>query len=190
MKRIHDVKITAFIAIFTFIAVALVRGPDFQKELWDAITTAVSITLFGRYLFIKWLWKALPLEWLHGVPHVEGDWKGNYFSTWKATPDGPNATGPVDVNIVQPDIFTFKVRQQTGESISYSYGETLEVLQDGSIYLNFSYRNDPKATVRNRSQISYGTARYLLARNAEKTTLAGNYFTDRKSTGEVEITLQ
>src|SRR5258707_797491 len=105
MKRSHDVKITAFIAIFTFIAIAVIKGSSFQKELWDAISTAVSFTLFGRYLFVKWIWKWIPLERFHGVPLLEGTWSGNFISTWSATGQPPYATGTVDVKIAQPDIF-------------------------------------------------------------------------------------
>ena len=57
MKDESAVKVTAFIAIISFMVVALYKGANFQKELFDAITQAVSITVALRYIYVKWAWK-------------------------------------------------------------------------------------------------------------------------------------
>jgi hypothetical protein len=187
MRSELDVKITLTAGIAVFLIVLTFKGAELSA-MADAITTAVSFTAFGRYAFIKWLWKYLPiLERFHGVPHIEGAWRGTFESTWVPTPGAPVATGTVDVQISQPDIFRIKIRQKTGESLSHSYGEEFQKLEDGSIFLNFSYHNVPGANVRDRSQISYGSARYHLERNGTA-VLSGNYWTDRKSTGKIIIT--
>ncbi len=191
MKGSHDAKITSFIAILAFLVIGISKGNNFKAELWNAITTAVSITLLLRFIFMKWIWKFLPwLQKLHGVPLIEGRWNGTYSSTWVEDSTSIPATGPVEVVITQPNILTYKVTQKTAESMSHSFGETIETLEDGSIYLNFSFKNKPNATVRNRSQINYGAAQYLLEKNLSALTLNGNYFTDRKSTGSVSISLK
>ncbi len=188
MKDESAVKATAFIAILSFIGVALYKGTNFQKELFDAITQAVSITVALRYVYVKWVWKWNPFfEKLHSVPCIEGHWSGTFQTTWQPTDGTISPKSSIDVKIVQPDMFTIKITQQSGESCSYSFAESFEHEVDGSIFLNFSYRNEPKATVRDRSQISYGTSRYKLERSKDKIMLTGSYYTDRKTTGDVGI---
>lgn len=188
MKDESAVKATAFIAILSFICVALYKGANFQQELVDAITQAVSITVALRYVYVKWAWKWNPFfEKLHSVPCLEGQWDGGFQTTWQSTDGAISPKGSIYVQITQPDMFTIKITQQSGESCSYSFAESFEHEVDGSIFLNFSYRNEPKATVRDRSQISYGTSRYKLERSKDKFTLKGSYYTDRKTTGDVEL---
>lgn len=188
MKHAWDVKLTIGFSAAIFLLIALLKGPDFSNEVVDAISKTITVTFFGRLLFIKWIWKYMPfLERLHGVPYVEGSWNGTFESTWRPSPDAPPATGPIEVKIKQPDIFHLKITQKSGESLSHSYGEEFETLEDGSIFLSFSYRNIPNANVRERSQISFGSARYLLDREGIQ-KLSGNYWTDRKSTGQISIT--
>lgn len=188
MKHEWDVKLTAGLGAIIFLILALFKGADFSNEIPSLISSTISFTVIGRYTFIKWIWKWLPfLERFHGVPKIEGKWTGKFESTWRATPDSPPATGPIDVKVTQPDIYHVKVTQRSGESMSYSYGEEFKTLEDGSIFLNFSYENIPNADVRDRSQISFGSARYLLERG-DSLKLSGNYWTDRKSTGKIELT--
>lgn len=189
MKDENAVKATSLLSIISFIGVALYKGADFQKELLNAITQAVSITILLRFVYVKWLWKWLPwLEYVHSVPYLEGVWSGVFQSTWQPPDGSPPPKGLIEVKISQPNMFTIKVTQKSGESISYSYGESFEHLEDDTIFLNYSYRNEPNASVRHRSQINYGTSRYRLERKNGTMTLKGAYFTDRKSTGDVELT--
>lgn len=185
----NDVKYSCFFAIGIFLIILVWKGNLDGNVVWSSTTSAVSVTLACRYVFLKWAWKWFPLlEKLHKVPNIEGKWTGKFVSTWRATPESPYATGPIDVTITQPDLYSLKVAQRSGESTSHSYGESFEILPDGTIMVNFSYKNDPHATVRDRSQISYGTARYELNVKAGEKTLSGNYFTDRKSTGSISLT--
>lgn len=187
MKHEWDVKLTVGLAIVVFLILAAFKGPDFSKEILSIISSTISITFIGRFIFIKWIWKWLPfLECIHGIPKIEGNWSGTFESTWRPSPDAPPATGPIEVKITQPDIYHIKLTQKSGESLSHSYGEVFETLEDGSIFLNFSYKNVPNADVRERSQISFGSARYQLEREGSA-KLSGNYWTDRKSTGKITV---
>lgn len=184
----NDTKCSCFLAISIFIALLLFNGNLQPTIVWSAIGSAVSVTLAIRFIFLKWAWKWFSiLEHFHKIPNIEGSWNGRFVSTWKASPEAECASGPIEVTITQPDLYTLKITQRSGESISHSYGESFEFLQDGTVMVNFSYKNDPNATVRERSQISYGTARYELTKNANSRELKGNYFTDRKSTGSINL---
>ncbi|MBS1962324.1 MAG: hypothetical protein JST04_08920 [Bdellovibrionales bacterium] len=188
MKSDLDVKITLLSGIGIFMLVLLLSQQFTIKEVWGAMTTAASVTAFGRFLILKWIWKWVPFfRRLHGVPYLEGTWSGEFISTWSANPGDALTRGPIEVRITQPDIFTVKVALQSGESISYSTTESFDTLEDGSVYLNYSYRNEPGARVRSRSAISHGNTRLLLAEGSGM-RMSGNYFTDRKTTGEITIT--
>lgn len=187
MKHTWDVKLTIGLAAVIFLLLAILKGETFAKELIGLISQTISYTFIVRLIFIKWIWKWLPfLEFIHGIPKIEGSWSGTFESTWRPSPEAPPATGPIEVKITQPDIYHIKLTQKSGESLSHSYGEVFETLEDGSIFLNFSYKNVPNADVRERSQISFGSARYQLEREGSL-KLSGNYWTDRKSTGKITV---
>lgn len=50
----------------------------------------------------------------------------------------------------------------------------------------YNYINEQDVTIRGRSQIHYGTAK--LRYKEEDDTLEGNYWTDRKSVGDIFLT--
>ena len=56
----------------------------------------------------------------------------------------------------------------------------------GHKYLIYNYINEPDVTIRGRSQIHYGTAK--LRYKEEDGALEGNYWTDRKSVGDIFLT--
>ncbi|MCO5114327.1 MAG: hypothetical protein M9899_09130 [Bdellovibrionaceae bacterium] len=187
MKYAWDVKMTIGLAAIVFIILSFVKGQTFLEELIGVISQTISYTFIIRLIFIKWVWKYIPfLEIIHGIPYLEGKWTGTFESTWRPSPDAPCATGSIEVKITQPDIHCIKITQKSGESLSHSYGEVFETLEDGSIFLNFSYKNVPNADVRDRSQINFGSARYQLERDSSY-KLSGNYWTDRKSTGKITV---
>lgn len=74
----------------------------------------------------------------------------------------------------------------TEKSRSKSISSSIERVQD-KWQLTYCYLNVPKANVRNRSEIHYGTA-LLCVENMEK--IHGQYFTDRKTTGDMRFQTQ
>src|SRR5687767_5494889 len=60
---------------------------------------------------------------------------------------------------------------------------------NGNKSLVYSYMSTPRLTVRDRSSMHHGTA-LLEIRNTPTKELCGEYWTDRRSTGEIELTLR
>jgi hypothetical protein len=58
---------------------------------------------------------------------------------------------------------------------------------DGIKRLSYTYINQPKASVRDRSAISNGAAVLRIVGGASR-RLEGQYWTDRKTTGDVAVT--
>ncbi|WP_291516614.1 hypothetical protein [Bdellovibrio sp. ArHS] len=189
MKSQMDVKVTAGLAIIIFGLMAVFKGSDFSKDLVSLISSAISWTVIVRLLFVKWAWKwklFKILERLHKVPNLEGKWKGQFNSTGNSNTPSDRLNGKVEVEICQPDIHTIKVVRKSDESTSRSFGEMFEVSDDGLIHFTYSYVSEPKATVRDRSPISYGTVRLVLSRTPAL-ALEGNYWTDQKTTGTYNL---
>jgi hypothetical protein len=74
----------------------------------------------------------------------------------------------------------------TGESKSKSISASIDKIQD-EWQLTYCYLNVPQANVRDRSAIHYGTA-LLCVENPEE--IQGQYFTDRKTTGDLKFVVE
>lgn len=183
-----DIRVSAASAIVIFLGIILYKGSVEFTEIGSAIASAISIVIFLRYLFIKWVWKWLPiLEKVHGIPRLEGKWSGTYSSNYVCKESGLKKTGSVDVVITQPSLFSIKVTQDSPDSNSFSVTELLETKADGTVSLVYTYLVEPKAIVRDKHQISYGTSKYRFSRDNSHETLKGNYWTDQGSTGYIEL---
>lgn len=190
MKSELDVKLTAGLAILIFAVLAIREGQNFASQILSVFSSAISWTVVVRLLYVKWLWKLKPLRWLesiHHVPYLEGVWTGEYHSTGNPNTPPDRLKGAAEVEICQPNIHTIKVIRRSIESTSRSFGEEILKGDDGIIQLIYSYRSEPKATVRDRSSISYGSARLTLERNGTA-KLEGDYWTDQKTTGTLALT--
>ena len=180
MKSDTDVKMTIGLGIVIFLITAFINPPGSIFSVISMISSTISITALARWLFVKWIWKWIPF-WVHGVPVLEGEWNGIYKSNGNDRTPEERKTGNVHVSILQPNIFTTKLIRHSDESMSESFCEHLKV-ENGIIELLYSYRSEPNANVRERSQISYGTARLKTPSN-QATRLDGDYWTDQKTTG-------
>lgn len=189
MKTNLDIKFTAFISIFVFLFIILIKGELSWNTLWSNISTAATVALAFRWVLYKWVWKwkfLSVLEHFHGVPYLEGNWVGKYDSTGNTNTPFDRLTGDAELEICQPDILTLKFIRRSGESASRSYGENIHRGDDGIVQLRYSYLNEPNATVRPRSPISYGSTILNYSR-ARKEILSGSYWTDQKTTGTLEF---
>ena len=195
MKKELIDKLILVVGIISFILICKIKNFNYTdlinnyKELIYIIPLSITIAIFFKYIFTKFIWKYIPYSFkLFSVPYIEGDWKGSIETTYQEN-ESSNLPKNKDikVKITQPDIFIIKVTLSTNGSISHSYGEYIEVKEDGSIYLNYSYYSNQDATVREKSPIHYGSARCKLEIKEDLLNLNGNYWTDRKTTGVIRL---
>lgn len=79
---------------------------------------------------------------------------------------------------------------QTGEMKSYSFSGEFRLADEDQVrQLVYSYASDPKPTVQGRSARHYGTA-VLDILDGKPAKLKGVYWSDRKTTGELEFAFQ
>ena len=171
------------IYVLLFILTQDLSSIDFEKAL-SLISTTISINIIVWIIFIKWGWKwKVFYPWLVPFPNLSGEWEGHIKSNWKGSEIKEIST---EVNIHQT-FFNVQVKVKTGESRSYSIGASFDIDQDrGSQQLFYSYLNTPKSSVRERSEIHYGST-LLIFEGFNVTKMEGEYWTSRETTGEITL---
>jgi len=188
----HNIRIFAFAILgLAFIVYATIflltqnlESIDFHKALTH-VSTTISINIVLWMIFIAWAWKfKIFYPWLVPFPNLAGDWEGTIKSNWKEKALEPI---PIEVSITQ-NFFNVQVRIKTKESRSYSIGASFDIDNErGFQQLFYTYLNTPKAGVRERSEIHYGST-ILNFVGFKVTKMDGEYWTDRETTGEITLT--
>lgn len=175
----------AFIVyVIIFLITQDLRNIDLTKAITH-ISTTITVNILLWTIFIKWVWKfKIFYPWLVQTPDLSGKWKGFLKSNWQ---DGKLDPIPTEVTIKQ-SFLHIQVIIKTGESRSYSVGASFDIDEErGYQQLFYSYLNTPKAGVRNRSEIHYGTT-LLNFEGFKVDKLEGEYWTSRETTGEIQLT--
>lgn len=187
----HNIRIFAFAILgLAFIVYAIIfsltqnfDSIDFHIAITH-VSTTISINIIIWMLFIAWAWKwKIFYPWLVPFPNLSGDWVGTIKSNWKEKELEPI---PIEVSITQ-NFFNIQVRIKTKESRSYSIGASFDIDNErGFQQLFYTYLNTPKAGVRERSEIHYGST-ILNFDGFKVTKMDGEYWTDRETTGEITL---
>ena len=188
----HNIRIFAFAILgLAFIVYGIIftltqnfDSIDFHKAITH-VSTTISINIILWMLFIAWAWKwKIFYPWLVPFPNLSGNWEGTIKSNWKEKELEPI---PIEVSITQ-NFFNVQVRIKTKESRSYSIGASFDIDNErGFQQLFYTYLNTPKAGVRERSEIHYGST-ILNFDGFKVTKMDGEYWTDRETTGEITLT--
>ena len=151
---------------------------------------AVMVYAFLGVAFTKWGWRWRIFKgWLVKIPDLHGTWRGSLISTW-VDPSTDEKLPPIPAVLVIKQTFSrIDCSLHTKESSSYSTAAEINEDQSGSLYLNYNYTNRPKASIRERSEIHDG-ASILKIIQAPQRSLEGEYWTSRKTTGEMKFEFQ
>ena len=169
-----------WIALTMFILRCLISGLDpfntfsFYGLLGYA-ADAIAVSSVIMVLYEKLIWR---YNLFDDTPRLCEYYQGKLISTYK------DEMMEIDASLVIKQTFlTVNVILKTNESKSKSINASiLKINNEWSLIYN--YINEPKATVRDRSNIHYGTT-ILCIENTNK--IEGNYYTDRKTTGTLEF---
>lgn len=183
--------ITLFVAVTALLWIGTVWLSGYKfgltRESISKLPQVITADIAIWFVFTKWLWK---LRWLQGClvpyPYIEGTWEGTLKTTW-ANPETGNTPDPIPTKLIIKQTFGhLYCRVYTGESSSKSYIADFDLDAESSAkYLVYSYANKPRADVRHRSEVHNGTAHLEIRDSGKK--LIGDYWTDRKTTGELEL---
>jgi len=177
------IAVIAFLSVAIFLAISLIRNNlSFENigVVWENFTTMLTMLIAICTLFVLWAWKLNIFQnWLVPFPCLSGEWSGEINSTYSYE----RKSIPIEV-FVKHNFFNVQIKITTKESVSLSTCTSFDIDSDrGLKQLIYSYQNNPKATVRERSEIHYGTARLEINNDAK--ILEGEYWTSRKTTGDM-----
>lgn len=186
-----EVTITVTFGISLWLGLCFLGNiqPMDLKESLKLMTTTGVIVYFGRLAYYKWFWKMKAFHFAHKTPYLDGEWKGKLISDYGQEETGKLIEKEVTVIINQPYISKVFIKQISDESFSKSYADSVVVDEHNDVLLTYSYLNEPNADVRDRSEISFGSVR-LSMDSKESKVLKGNYWTDRKTRGRIELKKQ
>lgn len=166
-----------------WVGVALIRGethPTLTSTSYVVSLLSLVLVLWDRYL---WRWKIFR-SWLSARPDLQGTWKGELRSDWP-DPETGNRSGPIEVYLVIRQTYTSidaRLYSLESESISLSASVSSDAPKVFTVFI--VYRNEPRTLLLRRSPIHYGGMR-LSARGAIVNRLDGQYWTERRTTGEI-----
>ena len=128
--------------------------------------------------------------WLVPFPNLQGTWQGNLKTTWQ-NPETGEIPAPIPVILVIKQSFdTISCVMYTKESSSRSNAALLIEEDDSGIKeLSYNYTNTPELNARPHSPIHEGTGKLRIIRIPER-SLCGEYWTNRKTTGEITLSFR
>jgi hypothetical protein len=145
------------------------------------IGVAGIVSLTWRYV-----WRKFPILGRKIFPDLSGTWKGSLVSTW-IDPSTGKPLPPIPADLwVRQGLFSISLKLRTVESTSCSTRYVLEAYPEaGRFRVWYSYANQPKAEVAFRSARHEGVGWPEIDIDSDPDRLAGQYYTDRRTTGDM-----
>lgn len=178
------VSIAAWGAIL-FLSGIQVRGAFVAIKKLPMVITIDTLLWF---LFVKKGWKLKIFQnTLVPFPDLTGTWKGTILSTWNDPSTGQSPT-PIEAYLaIHQSFLHIRCEVFTKEMTSHSYAaEFLIDSETSAKKLTYNYTSVPRATLRDRSAVHDGTALLEIV-DRPRRTLKGEYWTNRKTTGEMNL---
>ncbi len=167
------VAIVFVVWVLSLVATGTRVDPSFFKPFsLVTATLGAALAFFDR---IAWHWRVWR-RWLVRRPYLRGTWRASLQ---------PQGGPPIHGFMVVRQTFTsLTLRLLTAESASVTVSAAFVNEPDGTLLLAAVYRADPRLAVRDRSAIHSGA--FLIPVSADcPMQLAGHYWTDRLSRGEL-----
>jgi hypothetical protein len=182
------IQLASFVSIWVLVLFA--SGVELKIN-WEAVRKlpeAVTAYYVLLLLFTSWAWR-LPIfqGWLVPFPDLQGTWTGTLQSTWiDPATAAPRPPFPI-ILVVKQSFSSMSCVMYSQESTSFSSAAQIIGEEDGlPLRLSFNYSNRPRASVRERSQMHDGAAILRVVKQPHR-LLEGEYWTDRKTTGDLQV---
>jgi hypothetical protein len=179
------IKVLVAVCVLVFLGqlvVAQTIAPSRELLAPLGMTTAFAALL--AYFFERWMWRWCGISLIVKRPHLSGTWEGVILSDWVNPEKNSKLPQIATIMSVSQTATTLYLRQFTEESMSITTNASLQTEPDDTHVVVATYRNDPRAEVRHRSEIHYGALRLRIEGFDE---LVGEYWTDRKTRGELRL---
>jgi hypothetical protein len=193
MKNLHPKRFALVLfGVFalSFVVVAMWSGKTID-DLWSALAIAyrtIPIMLGAVAIFVTqaWRWRIFR-GWLVPFPDLNGTWQGTIQTTW-SDPQTGAIPGPIPaVLTIKQSFIRLSCVMRTAEMTSRSCFADFWLDGDEQIkMLGYSYHSTPIPSVVDRSAPHDGTVVLEIVGSPAK-KLKGQYWTSRKTTGEVRM---
>lgn len=186
LPRDWQVYVITIVAIVASSIIVAIGGGSAILSISLAATMVVVI-LFVAGLVWRRLWALVPWIARHTFPDLSGIWEGQLESDW-IDPQNQEPLPPIPTKIViSQGLFETSVRLQTGTSASHSNRVILEPNYPAATFrVWYTYRNTPNAMAQRVSMEHDGVA-FLEWDANEPDKLQGQYFTNRKTKGDIRV---
>jgi hypothetical protein len=184
LSRLH-LSAIILVAAGVWGGMLLLEGTALTVTWFRPFSMVVGVLVLLLVVFDLWAWRIrLFHPWFVARPDLRGTWRAELKSDWKDEATG-EVTGPIDVYLVFRQTFsTLSLRVLTAESTSELVAAEICKAVDGTYRLGAVYKNEPRLSIRDRSSIHYG-ALVLDVQGDPVANLAGHYWTERKTRGEL-----
>ena len=179
--------------ILCFSVMALHRGES-PADLWTMAkigyqSIPLVLVLVALFVGYAWRWRIFR-GWLVPFPDLNGTWQGTLQSTW-IDPKTNQGIGPIPIIVsIKQTFIHLSCVVRTAESSSHSFMADFWLDSGNQVRkLGYSYQNQPRPTIVDRSPPHSGTSLFEII-GTPVTKLKGTYWTERKSTGEIELTFR
>jgi SMODS-associating 2TM, beta-strand rich effector domain len=185
MERKH-VSAIGIVTIAAFCAYLAIMGETLS--LWWVGGVSITVTILGLafWLFDKYLWRLGVLQgWFVKRPRLLGRWDVEFASDW-IDPNRNERLASRRAKLRVNQTFSklllhFETDESVGETISASIIEK----EGGQYEIIGVYRNEPRLSKRDTSQIHNGALKLRVEADGSKPLcLIGHYWTDRGTKGE------
>ncbi len=183
------IQISAFLvlSVATWAISLWLQGISLTWEMLAPFSTVVGTVSLALLIFDTWAWKWFIFRgWLIKRPILCGTWKTTLQSDW-VNPETGEVIGPIECFMIMRQTATkLDISLVTPESRSQTVSAGIEICRDGTFEISSTYRNKPRSMFRKRSEVHYGAV-LLSAETATPKALSGEYWTDRKTTGNLNL---
>jgi len=184
LSRLHLSTILVIAAVL-WGATLIFAGVAVKVTWFQPFSVVVGILILILAAFDVWLWR---ISWLRGWfvkrPCIRGTWRASLQSQWVDPESGKRPPAIEAYIAIRQTYSLLSMRLMTEESASELLGAEMVRSVDGTCRIAGVYRNEPRLAVRERSPIHYGAV-LLEVEGDPPVRLAGHYWTDRDSQGEV-----
>lgn len=163
-------KFKILLPILNFLLFYILVSKIVNISMLDCIGYSVTLTLLEILLFKKWIWKLGFIQKITHVRNIQGIWSGTIISNYD------NEKHNIEKVIISQSFDKYKIVLETKESKSYSDVNQLLINSFGRIELQYLYKNEAPATLREKNPMHFGIANLEYKDNK----LIGTYWTDRE----------
>lgn len=182
ISRLH-ISVILLIAAGVWGVALILAGFPVTADWFKPFSVVVGTLVLVLSIADKWLWRLRWLRpWFFNMPDLNGTWKVAIHPT--APEKSPQEV--IAYMVIRQTFSTVSLRLFTAESHSETLSARVVRCDDGTCNVAAVYRNTPRLQVRERSPLHHG-AFLLNVQGDPPESLAGQYWTDRLSQGELVL---